>query len=174
MIINQAALQSIYKSFKTIYNKAFLESQPLYLKIATEVPSSTRSEEYKWLGKIPRMREWVGDRVIQNLSAYGYEIKNKDFEVTVSVDRNDLEDDTIGIYNPLVQSIGQSAAMHPDELIFDLLAKGFVNKCYDGKAFFATNHKDGKSTEQSNKGTHILTAETYGGDAKPACCAAAA
>jgi phage major head subunit gpT-like protein len=52
--------------------------------------------------------------------------------------------------------------MHPDELVFELLAKGFENKCYDGKTFFATNHKEGKSPSQSNKGTYILTPDTYG------------
>ena len=45
------------------------------------------------------MREWIGDREIQNLSASDYTIKNKDYELTVGVDRNDIEDDTLGIYN---------------------------------------------------------------------------
>lgn len=162
MIINQAALQAIFRGFKVIFQNAFGEAKPTYTKVATVVPSSTKSEEYKWLGKIPRMREWIGDRVIQNLSAYDYTIKNKDFELTVSVDRNDIEDDTIGVYNPLVQSIGQSAATHPDELVYALLKDGFDNKCYDGKTFFATDHKEGKSGVQSNKGTHKLTPDTYG------------
>lgn len=162
MIINQAALQAIFKGFKVIFQTAFENVKPTFTKIATIVPSSTKSEEYKWLGKIPRMREWIGDRVIQNLSAYDYTIKNKDFELTVSVDKNDIEDDTIGVYNPLVQSIGQSAAMHPDELVYALIAGGFENKCYDGKMFFATDHKEGKSGAQSNKGTYKLTPSTYG------------
>ena len=102
MIVNQAALQAIYVGFKTIFNKAFTESKPLYEKIATVVPSSTKSESYKWLGKIPRMREWIGERLVQNLGAFDYEIKNKDFELTISLDKNDVEDDTIGIYNPML------------------------------------------------------------------------
>ncbi len=65
----------------------------LWQKVATLVPSEAGEESYKWLGKIPRMREWIGDRQIQNLTASDYTIKNKDFEVTVGVDRNDIEDD---------------------------------------------------------------------------------
>lgn len=167
MIVNQAALQAIYVGFKTIFNKAFTESKPLYEKIATVVPSSTKSESYKWLGKIPRMREWIGERLVQNLGAFDYEIKNKDFELTISLDKNDVEDDTIGIYNPMVQSMGQSAAMHPDEIVFALLPDGFTKKCYDGKTFFATDHKEGKSGVQSNSSTYKLTVETYG-DARAA------
>ncbi|MCC5911327.1 MAG: Mu-like prophage major head subunit gpT family protein [Clostridiaceae bacterium] len=162
MIVNQATLQQIFIGFKTVFQKAFQSTEPSYKKIATVIPSSTRSEEYKWLGKVPRMREWVGDRVIQNLAAYDYTIKNKDFELTIAVDKNDIEDDTIGIYNPLFQEMGHAAAMHPDELVFGLLAKGFEAKAYDGKNFFDTGHKEGKAPSQSNKGVHKLTPETYG------------
>jgi phage major head subunit gpT-like protein len=161
MIVNQANLQEIYKNFVVIYNKAFTEAETLYKKIATVIPSSTKSEEYKWLGKIPRMREWIGDRVIQNLSAYDYTIKNKDFEVTVGVERNDIEDDSIGIYSPLIKAMGESAATHPDELVFPLLLNGFEQKCYDGFSFFAGIHKEGKSGQQSNKSTYKLSVDSY-------------
>ena len=50
-----------------------------------EVPSETRDETYACLGAVPSMREWIGEREAKNLSAYGYTIKNKDFELTVSV-----------------------------------------------------------------------------------------
>lgn len=67
-----------------------------------EVPSVSRDESYKWLGQIPRMREWVGEREIQNLSASDYTIKNKDFELTIAVPRNDIED---GNYDAILYKI---------------------------------------------------------------------
>lgn len=67
-----------------------------------EVPSVSREENYKWLGQIPRMREWVGEREIQNLSASDYTIKNKDFELTIAVPRNDIED---GNYDAILYKI---------------------------------------------------------------------
>lgn len=161
MIINQATLQSIYRSFKTIFNQAVETTKPIYERFTTVVPSSTREEEYKWLGKIPRMREWIGDRIIQNLAAHGYTIKNRDWELTVGVDRNDIEDDTIGIYRPLIQSVAQSAVQHPDELVFELLINGFTQKCYDGQPYFADEHQDGEETAQSNKGTAKLSPTSY-------------
>lgn len=161
MIVNRTALQSMFVGFKLLFDKAFEAVQPLYLKIATVIPSKTATEEYKWLGKIPRMREWLGERIIQNLTAFSYAIKNRDFELTIGVDRNDIEDDTIGIYAPLMQSMGQSAAMHPDELIWELLASGFTGLCYDKKPFFSAAHKDGKLT-QSNLGTAVLSVTSYG------------
>ena len=153
-------MRGIYIAFNTHFTKAFESQKPTYDRIATVVPSTTDAETYAWLGDIPGMREWVGDREIQNLSGSDYTIKNKDFELTVGVPRNSVEDDKIGLYNPSIQMLGESAAMHPDELVYGLLASGFTAKCYDGKAFFATDHDvAGKSV--SNKLTDKLSADAY-------------
>ena len=160
MIISSQALRGIYVAFNTLFNKAFEEQKPLYQQIATVTPSTTDTETYAWLGDIPGMREWIGDREIQNLSGSDYAIKNKDFELTVGVPRNAVEDDKLGLYNPSIQMLGQSAAMHPDELVFALLKGGFAEKCYDGKPFFATNHQIGKNNV-SNKGTLKLSMAAY-------------
>lgn len=160
MIINPQTLRGIYVAFNTLFNKAFEAEDPLYKLIATVTNSTTDAETYAWLGDIPGMREWIGDREIQDLTASDYTIKNKDFELTVSVPRNAVEDDKIGLYNPSVQMLGQSAAQHPDKLILDLLASGFVAKCYDGKPFFSEEHMVGKK-KVSNLGKEELSMETY-------------
>ena len=46
MIVNSAALQSIFKGFKALFNAAFSDAKPQYEKVATVVPSSTKIEEY--------------------------------------------------------------------------------------------------------------------------------
>lgn len=161
MIVNQATLQSIYRGFQVIFNQAIQNAKPDYERIATIVPSSVKEEEYKWLGKVPRMREWIGDRVVHNLAAYGYAIKNKPFEATVGVDREDIEDDSLGVYNPLIQALGQSAVMHPNDLIFALLLAGFTSFCYDGQYFFDEDHQDGDGPIQSNKGVAALDSDPY-------------
>lgn len=161
MIVNSVALQSIFKGFKTLFNEAFAGTKPTYEKVATVVPSSTKSEEYGWLGAFPRLRKWVGDRVINSLAAHGYTIKNESWEATVEVNREDIEDDAYGVYTPMIKELGRSAATHPDEIVFGLLAKGFTETCYDGQYFFDTDHKDEDGPVQSNKGTKVLSATSY-------------
>lgn len=168
MIINQANLTSLYRGFSAIFKEAFDAAPSLSPRIATEVPSTSRQEEYNWLGRVPRMREWLGERVIQNLSAYSYTIKNRDWEATVSVDRNDVEDDAVGIYTPMVRTLADAAATHPDEMVFDLLSGGFANACYDGRPFFDATHPTGEGAAQSNKGTAALDADSYAA-ARVAC-----
>ena len=118
MIINSGTIREAFQSFNTVFNKAFHEMEAQYPRVAMEVPSETRDENYAWLGAVPSMREWIGDREIKNLAAYGYTIRNKDFEATVTVPRNDLEDDCIGVYKPVFQDLAYSARKHPDKLVF--------------------------------------------------------
>lgn len=160
MIISPQTLRGIFVGFNTLFNKAFEDEKPLYEQIATVTPSTTDSETYAWLGDIPGMREWIGDREIQNLAASDYTIKNKDFELTVGVDRDAVEDDKIGLYSPSIQMLGQAAAMHPDELVFGLLKDGFSSKCFDGQAFFSSDHTIGKK-KVSNKSTAKLSLDAY-------------
>lgn len=152
MVINQATLSGIYRAFNALFNEALQNTRSQYKRVAMVVPSSAREENYNWLGAFPRMREWLGDRIIQNLSAFSYTIKNKDFEVTVEVDRNDIMDDSIGIYTPIIKEMGRSTETHPDELIFTLLKNGFTELCYDGQFFFDTDHPVGESSVSNHGG----------------------
>ena len=163
MVINQSNLRGIFSGFNALFNKGFESMEAQYTKVAMIVPSSSRDETYGWLGQFPSLREWVGEREIQNLSANGYTIKNKDFELTVGVPRNDIMDDKIGLYAPLIQNMGESAKIHPDTIVFALLARGFEEKCYDGTNFFSKNHplKKEDKTVQSNMGTRKLSADSF-------------
>ncbi len=140
MIINSATLAAAFQSFQTLFNQAFQGVSPRWQKVAMRVPSLTKEEIYAWLNAFPKMREWIGDRVLRNLSTSDMKITNKDWEVTVEVDRNDIEDDRLGIYSPIIQQMGQSSGEQPDELVFALLALGFTTAGYDGQYFFDTDH----------------------------------
>ena len=153
MLVNGSNLTTLFTGFKGAFNTGFEGAPSAYKKIAMTVPSSTREEQYGWLGQFPKMREWIGSRIIWNLSASNFTIKNLDFELTVEVSRNDIEDDRYGIYAPLFQELGRSAAEKPDELIFHLLSNGFSEVCYDGQYFFDTDHPvtvDNVATSKSN------------------------
>lgn len=154
MDLNSGNLAILYKAFNAAFQKGFAGVSPMWQKIATLVPSTTGSEDYGWLGQIPGMREWLGDRHIHNLKQHDYSIKNKKFELTVGVPREKVDDDQYGVYAPMMEMLGQSANEHPDTLIFALLAAGFATACYDGQYFFDTDHPvvqaDGTTASVSN------------------------
>lgn len=151
MIINQSNLKTLYTGFKAAFQSAFDGVTPDFKPFTLDVPSSTSQEEYGWLGKTTAFREWIGDRVIQNLKVHDYAIKNKTFENTVGVPRENIEDDQFGIFSPLMSQLGQDAAEHPATLLYALLKNGFSQTCYDGQFFFDTDHPvtDANGVEQS-------------------------
>lgn len=160
MQINQANLQGLNVTYSTLFNKSMENTATHRHLVATTVPSGSGKQDYKWLGSMPGMRKWIGEREIQNLASHGYTIENESFEMTVNVPRNDIEDDQYGVYAPLMSAMGESAAMYPDELVYGMLPLGFKEKCYDGKAFFAEDHEVGE-LKFSNMTKEKLSHESY-------------
>ncbi|MBI5328859.1 MAG: Mu-like prophage major head subunit gpT family protein [Deltaproteobacteria bacterium] len=159
MIVNQSTISGIFKSFTAIFNETFEAAPNVWQKIAMLVPSVTGENNYVWLSKFPKMRKWVGEKHLKALAAFKYTIVNDDFEATVEVDRNHIEDDSIGIYAPQVRQVGYSAKQFPDELVLELVNNGFANLCYDGQYFFDTDHPVGSGVA-SNKGAAALSIST--------------
>jgi len=156
MIINQSNLGRLFTGYSAAFQRGLGQADPQWNRVATRVPSTTREEKYAWLGQTPNLREWIGDRVIKSIEAHDYSIKNKSWESTIEVGRDDIEDDTYGVYSPLFEEMGRSTAAHPNQLVFSLLGQGFATACYDGQYFFDTDHpvldEDGKVTSVSNTG----------------------
>jgi phage major head subunit gpT-like protein len=141
LIVNRQTLLNTTVAFNTIFNEAFgAYKQQLRGRVGMDVPSSTRTNDYRWLGKLKGMREWLGDRQITALEASGYQVVNKDFENTVGVDRNDIADDQIGMYRPMIADLGQTAAEQPDVLLAALLTNAFTAVGFDGQYFVDVDH----------------------------------
>lgn len=141
--ITAALLANLFTVFNTRFRGAFAGSAPDWSKIATKIMSTGKTEDYSWLNDWPAIREWVGDRVLKELAASTYSVTNKPYESTIRVKRDNIEDDQLGIYGPMFEELGRATGMHPDELVFALLAGGYTAKCYDGQPFFDDEHPVG-------------------------------
>lgn len=154
MLINTNNLSLVFEGFKAVYSDAFKDAPTHWDKIAMQVASTSASETYGWIGQFPQLCEWISDRVINSLQAHSFKIQNRDFESTVSVHRNFIADDRIGVFKPAFSEMGHQARLHPEELIFEMLSQGFETDCYDGQAFFDVDHPvedaHGKVTSVSN------------------------
>jgi phage major head subunit gpT-like protein len=140
MDINSSTLRGIYTALSTAFNARFASVQPLYGTVAMTVPSATAMNEYPRLDDLPGIREWIGERLINRLSAQTYVIRNREFEKTIAIKRSQIEDDQIGIFAPVAAQLGQDAASFPDKLVWPLLTAGDSTVCYDGQYFFDTDH----------------------------------
>lgn len=159
MLINKTSLSEIFLNLKTTFNKWYATTETTWEKIAMRVPSTSSENSYKWLSRFPRMRRWVGEKNVKALKGFSYTVVNDDWEATVELDRNDIEDDNVGVVVPETQMAGESAKRLPDEIVYELVNQGFEKRCFDGQYFFDTDHPVGESTV-SNKGTMPLSAST--------------
>lgn len=139
-LVNAATLTALNTAIKQTFQKGIDSVEPEYTQIATVVPSSTASNTYDWLGEFPEMREWIGERVLNDIKTHAYTVSNKLYESTISVKRTDIEDDNLGTLTPLAQAHGRRASQHPDKLVFAALKAGHEQMCYDGQNFFDTDH----------------------------------
>lgn len=140
MLLNRATLASFFTGLNTSFNNGLSTADVVFSAYTMRVPSNTAQEQYAWMATLPGFREWIGDRVLNNLRTYDYVIRNKKWEDSFTVPADKIEDDQIGLYGPIAQMMGQAGAQHPQELVDALLLSGFNTNCYDGQFFFDTDH----------------------------------
>jgi len=155
MDLTSANLNALLVAYKTNFQEGFSslgENGSIFEQFSTQVPSTKAIESYPWLKTLPRLREWIGDRVIHSLEGSDFTIKNRKFELTEGVERDAIDDDTYGLYSPLFSEMGRSSREHPNELVVEVLQSNPL--CYDGQNLFDTDHPvldaDGQEISVSN------------------------
>jgi hypothetical protein len=115
-------------------------------------PNSDRAiEEYGIFGGFQKMREWIGERQAATIAQRNYEIRNRKYENSLPV-KNDMRNRDKS--NLLEAHIGNFAegtiAYQWEDLLISLINAAGSQTCFDGKAFFATDHVFESETAQSN------------------------
>ena len=149
-------LDALRTSFRALFQNG-LGSVPEHHKLLSMmIPSSTASNTYGFLKDLPRVREWIGERHIKQVTEGGYTIVNKKWELSIGVSQDNIDDDNLGIYSTIVTEMGRNAAEHPNELAMVLLGAGNSSLCWDGQYFFDTDHplldENDKTSTYSNWG----------------------
>lgn len=147
------------KGLRSEFFNRFEATMTYYRDLATRIQSSSDSETYKWLGSLPRMREWGTGRLAKGLGTESYSVENLKYEATVEVDRDEIADDKTGQIRIRIAELAERAATHKDYLIAQLLINGETDgfNSYDGVSFFNDAHVSGASGQQDNKLTSDAT-----------------
>lgn len=161
MILNAVNVREISRNIRADFNKGVELAKVIWPLFAMKIQSTGSENLYPFLEGWPKFKEWIGERAIENIAAQKYTLVNKKYEATLSIPRDAIEDDNLGIYGPMAQEMGKSAMQLFDELMAALIATAFTTGlCYDGQAFFDGDHPRKDSTTQSNTGTVALSAAT--------------
>lgn len=123
--------------------------------IAMEVPSMAAENVYPYLKSIGSIRQWVGERVKQNLSKGEFRVTNKDYEQTEAIPRNAVLDDQYGIYKPRFEQMGRNVGNFASQLTYGMLKSGFTALGPDGQYFFDVDHPVGKPGAEVSVSNHM-------------------
>ena len=159
MIINVANMADLFRNFNARFSAGQQRGRIMpggvdpkyfvkYGELGMRIPSTTQSEVHAWLQQVPGFKEWVDERVKKAIAAQAMQVLNQDWEDTVSVSRNSIEDDTFGMYSTLFEALGSESA--DDAIWLDMLIasieEGNTAKWIDAAPFFVANRKYGKQT----------------------------
>jgi phage major head subunit gpT-like protein len=149
-VINTALLT---KGLRSEFFNRFDAATTHHQDLSTRIQSNSDSENYKWLGSVPQMREWGTGRLARGVRSESYSVENLKYESTIEVDRDEISDDQTGQIRIRIGELADRAATHKDYLIAQLLinaeTSGFDS--YDGVSFFNNEHVSGSSGIQDNK-----------------------
>lgn len=139
-LITNASLDAHRVSYSALFQRGLSGAPNVGGQLATPVTSTTGSNKYGWLGRVPKFRKWIGERRYQSVKEKAYQLTNDKYTAEMELDEDDWADDNLGQYNALVQSWGQQAGELDDQMIFEALKNGHLRECYDGQNFFDTDH----------------------------------
>jgi phage major head subunit gpT-like protein len=152
-INNASDLEAVKIGFRAAVLQAVVGDPDPMMALAMESPSTHATESYKWLGDLPQMEEWKGDRVMSMLEAFSWSIKNKPWQATLRVKNTDILDDNLGLLPTHIAGMGDEARLQPALLVAKLILNGFDGEdasigdglAFDGAFFFDTSHATGSN-----------------------------
>lgn len=158
MIVTPASLNALFTTYDTRWSAAYagFRTKPWWNQLAMLMPSRTTTTVYAWLAHLPRMREWLGPRMVRNLASHTYALKNKKFELTLGIQREVLEDDAYDQYGTWMDMAAFQAAKWPDQQVAPLLLNGntgLFGTSFDGQNFFDTAHPIDGNAGSTGSGT---------------------
>lgn len=121
-------------------------------RIAMVLNSTRETEELAWLGQVPTMQRWIGNRVEEYLNKYTLTVRNYLYESTLPISVDDLRRDKTGQIRQRIGEMGTRAATHWNKLIGDWVTQAEAGNnalAYDGQFFFDTDHNE-SGTNQTN------------------------
>lgn len=154
----------IEKGLRAGFARAMAEFQaarminPGIMRGAMRVPSNGAYEKLGWVGAMPAVSQWLGERNAKEFESYDYTVKNLDWQAAVPINENDINDDQTGALQMIPQMLARRIMSHPEKLMFDLLTGGTSGLAYDGVAFFS-NASGARTIDNLLAGTGVSLAQ---------------
>jgi phage major head subunit gpT-like protein len=121
------------------FNEGFQSESTQWQDKARKINVNTIEAAYAWYLDTPYMRKWIGDRVVRKLEGKAITVKSDPWELTLEMDKREVEYNLIGGYPDQMKAFGQAGAAWPDQLV---TAVQMANPIWpgDGQNVYDTDH----------------------------------
>lgn len=142
MDITAANLDILFRQAQINFQGALLKTPTISPLIATPLQMGNRQITNAFLDRLPMMREWRGNRVINNPIAHSRTIAAKVYEHTYGVSKWDIIDENLNLFSMATQMQGEAVAKQPDQLNWEFIKIAASNAAlgYDGVPVYSTAH----------------------------------
>lgn len=134
-----------------------------YLRVAQEFPMAARAVDLVDLGAAPMPVNSKAGRTVQDFIEKTKALTTEEWDITVWISRNAIEDDQTGSLERKVRSAGDNFRKHMNKRTFQVLNSGDTSTyglCYDGSEFFDNDHVDDGAHYQTNQDNEYALALT--------------
>lgn len=161
MIVSNATLAALRVNFSALFQSAYSVAPSFYDQLATTIPQTTGVGVHGFASRAPKMRKWVGERQPANLKEYSAVIVSDNYEASLEIDRNDLEDDNLGDIRPKIEELALQAKNHPNQLLKTAIQAGTATAGFDGANFFSNAHPISGTNQSNNFTSTALSVANY-------------
>ena len=165
--LDASKIEAAYVGFHKTFQDRLSKAASIHKRIATIVETDELVDRQVWLTGTPKMRRWVGDKVLSKLRAESHPITTEPHEASLEVPKHDILNDRLGLYKPKINGMADAYDWALDDLAVAMLAAGVAGSAlgttYDGQNLIDTDHTalSGGGTAQSNLVAGALSATTY-------------
>ena len=142
MIVDTVLLE---KGLKAAFNKAMTGiivdggATKALEAITSILPSEGKDEKYGFLGDTPAVTEWFGDKTTGHITDYNYTLTNKNYYAALSIDRNEINDDRMGILRPRIAQMVSTMQRYKWDLVIAAVVAGTTLLGYDSDYYFGSH-----------------------------------
>jgi phage major head subunit gpT-like protein len=142
MWIGAADLLEKQATLEAVFMSALQNPDPkgLVARVAAETSIDTESVTLTWNDLIGTMREWLGDRVINNLKNRSITLTPRHWERSVSINKDHFADDKLSLASEQMNGLAKIVQIDYRKKVAEKLLAGFTDIGWDGVEIFSAAH----------------------------------
>lgn len=144
-IFREDIAQHLNYGIKTGFLKGQKTYAPVRSAFVRETTSTGKQEDYSDVGTVPMPVSYDDMVQVRGTHEVSLTITNKDYEITIGISHNAINDDRVGNLDTWARQAGRNFEKHMDKLCFLALNGGdgsTYGLCYDGLNLFSNSHVD--------------------------------